>query len=67
VKHEDSIGSMSEQEEFDKKRQYALQEEAHYHTTIHHVVLLMEEVGYLKVLDDIMKQYNNTLKDKKPS
>lgn len=44
-----------------------LMKDSHYHTTIHHVVLLMEEVGYLKVLDDIMKQYNNTLKDKKPS
>lgn len=53
MKHEDKIGSMSEQEEFDKNRQYDLQEEAHYHHTINAFVELIVLYGWDKVTTDL--------------
>jgi hypothetical protein len=53
MKHEDSIGSMSEQEEFDKNRQYDLQEEAYYVHTVNAFVELIVLYGWDKVTSDL--------------
>lgn len=51
---EDSIGSLSEQEEFDKNRQYDM-EEAHYHHTINAFVELIVVHGWDTVTADLRK------------
>ena len=57
-KIEDSIGSMSEQEKFNDRRNYTYLskdlEEAHYVHTIKDVVELMIVYGFDKVMNDIL-------------
>lgn len=36
-------------------------EEAHYHHVLNDIVLMMQEYGYFKVLEDIKKKYDNTI------
>lgn len=58
MKHEDKIGSMSEQEEFDKKRNYDY-EEAHYFHTVNDFVSLIDKYGWNQVICDLREAMGN--------
>jgi uncharacterized protein YozE (UPF0346 family) len=55
---EDTIGLMSEQEDFDKQRDYVY-EEAHYVHTMNAFVELIVVYGYDKVIGDLRTAMGN--------